>query len=209
MVTSISDLIVIATLVFAVLSAVIVGWFLVERPAVTASVKIVLLVGIFVLPVMSATSGNIAGYEATKSREFCSGCHVMLPYTDDAATKTSTTLAALHARNESFGDENCYGCHADYAMFGAVTTKLVGLKHAYYYGTRYLGVPVEEALGTFHLYAPFPNKNCMHCHSTELPGFVELPDHRGALEEIRSGDHSCVGSGCHGPVHPFSKELNR
>ena len=67
-------------------------------------------------------SGNIAGYEATKTRRFCGSCHVMTPYAKDSEDVASTSLAARHSRNDAFGAENCYACHADYGMFGTVTT---------------------------------------------------------------------------------------
>ena len=167
--------------------------------------KLVLLFGVFVFPVLSAGSGNVAGYEQTKERTFCGGCHVMLPYTDDADDRTSDTLAAIHGRNELFGQQNCYACHADYGMFGAVTTKMTGLVHAWHYYKTYSNVPAEEAFSRIKLYQPYPNSNCTHCHSMTLPGFLELPDHKGVTEELKAGTTSCIGSGCHGPAHPFSK----
>ncbi|MEQ9495197.1 MAG: hypothetical protein RIT81_00030 [Deltaproteobacteria bacterium] len=203
---SIADLLVLATIAFALIAGAIMVWYLIRQPALTAATKLALLAGIFVFPLLSAMSGNVSGYETTQKRHFCGGCHVMLPYTDDAENPNSTSLASLHARNELFGDRNCYRCHEDYAMFGAVTTKATGLVHAYHYVKSYWSMPAEDALGKMHLYNPYPNSNCMHCHSTQLPGFVELADHKGALESIREGKESCVSSGCHGPVHPFSKK---
>lgn len=202
---SIADLLVVATIVFALVALGIMLWFLVRRPAITGATKLVLLAGIFVFPLLSAMSGNVSGYDTTQKRHFCGGCHVMIPYTDDAEDPNSKSLASMHARNELFGDRNCYRCHEDYAMFGAVTTKATGLVHAYHYVKTYWSMPAAEALGIIELYNPYPNHNCMHCHSTELPGFIELTDHKGALESIRSGQESCVSSGCHGPAHPFSK----
>lgn len=200
-----SDLLVYTTLGFALLSALIMVWYLARRPPLDLTTKLALLLGIFIFPILAAGSGNVAGFETTKKREFCGGCHVMIPYTRDAANPKSTSLAAIHARNRNFGSKNCYVCHADYGMFGALTTKLNGLRHAYHYYTHFKGVPAEDAFGEIELYTPYRNDTCNQCHSMTLPGFRELPDHKGAMEEIEAGTASCVGSGCHGPAHPFSK----
>lgn len=199
------DLLVYTTIGFAVLSALIVAWFLARRPPLDLTTKLALLLGIFIFPILAAGSGNIAGYETTKKRKFCGGCHVMIPYTEDAGNPASTSLASLHARNRLFGGENCYTCHADYGMFGTVTTKINGLRHAWHYYTHYKDVPAEDAFGVIDLYTPYKNDTCTQCHSLRLPGFRALPDHKGAMEEIEAGTASCVGSGCHGPAHPFSK----
>jgi hypothetical protein len=106
----------------AAASALLVLWWLVRRPALTHATKLLLLLGIGVLPIAMATTGNVAGYEATKARTFCGSCHVMTPYSADSHDPESVTLAARHARNAMFGDDNCYTCHADYGMFGTITT---------------------------------------------------------------------------------------
>ena len=109
-----------AALACAGASALLVLWYLVRRPQLTHATKLVLLAGIGILPLATATTGNVAGFEATKTRRFCGSCHVMTPYSNDSADPHSTTLAARHARNGMFGDENCYACHADYGMYGTV-----------------------------------------------------------------------------------------
>jgi cytochrome c-type protein NapC len=198
-----------ATLFFTLASLAIVGWYLYERPSHNLTTKLFLLLGIFVFPVLAAGSGNLAGFETTKRRAFCGGCHVMVPYTEDAGDPSSRSLAAMHGRNRLFGAESCYSCHKDYSMFGTVTTKLDGLVHAYHYYGHYRSMPVERALEGLHLYRPFPNDNCTQCHSMEIPGFMELEDHAGIGSELRAREASCVGSGCHGPAHPFSKQARR
>src|SRR5439155_13741525 len=100
------------------LAAALLIWYLVARPKLTRSTKLLLLLGIGVLPLGTAANGNVAGFHATETRRFCSSCHVMTPFGDDSSNPGSTSLAARHARNEMFGDENCYMCHADYGMFG-------------------------------------------------------------------------------------------
>jgi cytochrome c-type protein NapC len=61
----------------------------------------------------------------------------MEPYVRDVSNRQSKSLAAAHSHNPWFGNESCYVCHADYAMFGTVTTKLSGMGHmwAFYSGS--------------------------------------------------------------------------
>lgn len=200
-----SDPFLAGALVCAVLSAALILWFLIRRPLLTRSTKILLLFGIGLFPLATAGSGNIAGYHATKTRRFCSSCHVMTPYGDDSADPKSTSLAARHARNHLFGEENCYACHADYGMFGTITTKLGGLRHVYEYTFNYRNMPLEQSLRTIHIRKPFPNSTCIHCHSTETPLWNAIPEHVSLLDRVRDGRVSCASEGCHGPSHPFSK----
>ncbi len=194
-----------AALAGAALSAPIVIWYLVRRPPLVRGTKIALLLGIGVFPILTAGTGNIAGYEATKTRRFCGSCHVMTPYARDSEDVASPSLSSRHSRNAAFGAENCYACHADYGMFGTVTTKIGGMRHVYEYLTHFRDLSVAEALPRIHLIRPFPNGNCTRCHSTEVPGWQQIGDHAGLVDELRDSAVSCVGGGCHGPAHPFSK----
>ena len=189
----------------AVLATLAMLWFLVRRPALTRVTKLVLLFGIGLLPLATATTGNVVDFEATKSRRFCGSCHVMTPYRDDSEDPRSTTLAARHGRNALFGDENCYACHADYGMYGTVVTKLGGLRHVYEYTLHYRNMSLAEARATIHIRNPFPNATCMHCHSTDVPGWSAVKEHASLRDRVRGGDVSCASEGCHGPAHPFSK----
>jgi len=182
----------------AVASAIIL-WYLVRRPPLGRLTKVLLLLGLGLLPVMVALTGNIAGYEYTLSRPFCGSCHVMGPYIRDSEDPQSQSLAAIHSRNHKFGDQSCYMCHADYQMFGAITTKMNGMKHLYYYITEYASTgPDGEGGPTIKLYKPFKNDKCMQCHSTAAKKYVET--HGDQLEQIRSGDMLCID--CHSEVHP-------
>src|SRR5665647_478655 len=191
-----------------VIAAVLLLWFLIRRPQVTRSTKLVLLFGIGFLPLTTAGTGNIAGYHAMKTREFCTtSCHVMTPYGIDSANPDSLGLAARHGRNAAFGAENCYTCHADYGMFGTITTKLGGLRHVYEYTFNFHQLSLEEALPKIHIRNPFPNSTCIRCHSTENPLWKKVGDHASTLVEIRAGTLSCASAGCHGAAHPFSYDI--
>jgi len=189
----------------ALVSALILVWYLVARPRLTRGTKIALLFGIGLFPIAAAGAGNISGFEATKDRVFCGSCHVMTPYQRDSENPTSNSLAARHARNPQFGEANCYYCHADYGMFGTIVTKLGGMRHVYEYIFHYRNMSLEEARATIHLRGRFRNSSCMQCHSTEVPAWLAVGDHRSSLEEVRNGTTSCASAGCHGPAHPFSK----
>lgn len=190
----------------AAIAAIVVLWFLIKKPMLTNATKLALLAGIGVLPLTTAATGNVAGYEATKSRRFCGSCHVMTPYSNDSEDPKSTTLAARHSHNALFGEENCYACHADYGMFGTVTTKLGGLRHVYEYTLHYHSMSLEEAREKIHIRKPFQNATCMHCHSTQGPAWNAVKEHASLLYPLREGYVSCASEGCHGPAHPFSKK---
>jgi nitrate/TMAO reductase-like tetraheme cytochrome c subunit len=205
-----SDPFLLMALVTAGLSALVLLWYLVRKPLLSRATKIALLFGIGILPIATATNGNVAGYHATKTTKFCaSSCHVMVPYGEDSWNPKSTSLASRHARNEAFGDENCYACHADYGMFGTITTKMGGMRHVYEYLTHYHSMPLEESLVKIEIRAPFRNDACIRCHSTENLLFNKIGDHASSLEDVRSGKVSCASEGCHGFAHPFTKEARR
>lgn len=193
----------------ASLSAVVLLWYLVRRPATTRATKVALLFGIGLLPIATAGNGNVAGYHATKAVEFCGSCHVMTPYRDDVRDGASASLASRHSRNEAFGHESCYACHADYGMFGTITTKMGGMRHVYEYVLNYRTMPTERFLETIEIRSPFPNATCIRCHSTANPGWNQVGDHASTLAEVRAGVLSCASDGCHGPAHPFSKDARR
>ena len=154
-----------------------------------------------------ALTGNVAGFEYTLKRR------VLQLVPRDAAvhartrpTRRRTSLAAIHSRNSSFGGESCYTCHADYQIFGAMTTKVNGLKHLYYYVTAVRATPgaYGESGPRIHLYKPFQNGSARAATRPPRRTGSQVEDHGGMIEDIRSGDASCVD--CHGgaQVHPRS-----
>jgi cytochrome c-type protein NapC len=200
---SVEQLLKLTALVAALIAILILLWYLVRRPPLGRLTKVMLLFGLGVMPLGVALTGNIAGFEYTLKRQFCGSCHVMLPYTEDAADPASNSLAAIHSRNHSFGEESCYTCHADYQMFGAMTTKVNGLKHLFYYVTEYANTgPYGEGGKPIHMYNPFQNGMCTRCHSTTAPTWLARDEHGGMLEDIRSGDAKCIDCHTGDKIHP-------
>jgi len=193
------------SVVSAAMAAVILIVHLVRRREVTTTTRVWLLMGLGVLPIVTAGTANIAGFEATQSRKFCGSCHVMIPHAEDSGDPKSLSLAAVHARNEYFGQNNCYTCHKDYGMYGYVLTKMGGMRHVYLYLTEYRNMPLSESKPSIRILKPLPNANCMHCHTTTAPDWLEVPDHASSLESVRSGKLSCASVGCHGFAHPMTK----
>ena len=193
-----------SALVCATAAAAILVAFLVRRPVLHGLTKVWLLLGLGVLPIAAATAGNLEGFHETKQRTFCGSCHVMTPQAADAMDPLSKTLASRHSRNKLFGNESCYMCHADYGMYGTVLTKMGGMRHVWLYYTQYRTMPLEESKKAIHLLAPYPNQNCMQCHSTENALFMRVPDHRSSLADVRDGKMSCASRGCHGTAHPVA-----
>lgn len=188
----------------AAAAAVILIWFLWKQPPFDGTTKLLLFFGLGVLPIGAAMSGNLLGFQHTQQRHFCGSCHIMEPFVDDSNDPASTTLPAIHARNETFGKSNCYECHSDYGMFGTVATKWGGLHHVWAYYTEFVNVPVATALPELATYRPFPNANCVRCHSTQTPRWLGVGEHRSLLGDIGRGRASCMAAGCHGPAHPFA-----
>lgn len=189
----------------AALSATILIGFLVRRPLLDSSTRTALFFGMGALPICAAAAANVQGYEATQKREFCGSCHVMIPHASDSVDVKSIGLASRHARNANFGKKNCYTCHADYGMYGTVLTKLGGMRHVWLYYTEFHDMPLAEAREKIHLRKPYPNANCMQCHSTQLQGWLGSADHRAATQDVREGRVSCASAGCHGVAHPTTK----
>lgn len=188
-------------LLCAVASLLIMFWYLVRRPHLHRTTKVILLLGLGLLPAIVSLTGNISSFGYTMTRPFCGSCHVMGPYLRDAEDPSSNSLAAIHSRSHKFGGDSCYNCHADYQMFGAVTTKMNGMRHLFHYITEYANTgPDGEGGPTIHLYKPFKNATCMQCHSTLAKTY--LATHGDQVEQIRSGDIGCID--CHSDIHPLA-----
>jgi cytochrome c-type protein NapC len=158
--------------------------------------RIVLLVGLVVLPLL-ISAGNISyGVGKSSTTRFCLSCHEMQRHGKSLFVDSKQALAAVHYQNRLVDRETvCYSCHKDYAMFGDVKAKLNGLRHVW---AHYIaGVPQK-----IELYRPYPNSNCLHCHD-DMRRFVEGPAHRPILDALTTGKTSCLS--CHRIAHDMAK----
>lgn len=195
------------TLVLAGIAALILLQYLIRRPKLNARVRMQLLFGLGVFPMATAAASTAYGMHRTTERSFCGSCHVMSKHEADVDDPESTSLAARHGRNKMFGKSNCYTCHADYGMLGYPLTKLNGMKHVYhYYIGKYGKMPLAEALKEIRVNKPYPNSNCMECHSGGLESFKQVREHRALEQDLLTNTVACASAGCHGYSHPFNKD---
>jgi cytochrome c-type protein NapC len=158
--------------------------------------RIVLLVGLVVLP-LALSAGNISyGFHQSSTTTFCLSCHEMQRYGKSLFVDSRQALAAVHYQNRLVDRETvCYSCHKDYAMFGDVKAKLNGLRHVWAHYVA--GVPNK-----IELYQPYPNSNCLHCHD-DMRRFAEGPAHKAVLSALYAGTTSCLS--CHRVAHDMGK----
>lgn len=159
--------------------------------------KMLAFIALFILPVALAAAGMQTHMELSKRTEFCLSCHIMKPYGQSLKIDDPGHLAASHFINHRIPvDEACYTCHTDYTMFGSTKAKMRGLRHVWVWLT-------EDPKPPIHLYQPFTNKNCLHCH-LGAKSFEEGAVHNAdpeTMKQIKADTLSCVSSGCHDLNH--------
>jgi len=172
---------------------------LVIRPSLIArrEGKILGLLAFIVLPVVAASIGASEHLENSKQTQFCLSCHIMEPWGKSLYVDDPSHIPAAHFQNHRIApDEACYTCHSDYAMYGAIHTKLEGMHHVY---VEYLGHPMNP----IHLYHPYENAQCLHCH-LGARSFEADPLHIAVMGDLKSEKLSCISSGCHDTIHNVS-----
>lgn len=166
--------------------------------------------GLFALPLGMWVIGSYATFEGAKSVEFCHSCHEpMNMYVSDMEDPASDNLAAIHYKNRFMQDDNCFTCHADYGLFGGLEAKMTGLYHLYFWLTK---SPTGTGEAQIHLYHPYQNTWCLHCHAgsqrflkADDGTHVDLGDALLAKDpKTGAPQTSCLD--CHGPAHPSLKE---
>jgi cytochrome c-type protein NapC len=183
---------------FIGLSALLV-YTVVLRPDLTTTRggKMLAFIALFILPVALAGAGVQTHVELSKRTEFCLSCHIMKPYGQSLKIDDPGHLAASHFINHRIpAQEACYTCHTDYTMFGSTKAKIHGLRHVWVWLTSDPKPPI-------HLYKPFTNQNCLHCH-LGAKSFEEGAVHNADPEtmiQIKADKLSCVSSGCHDVNH--------
>jgi len=161
--------------------------------------KILAFIALCVLPIAAAWGGFSEQMERAESTQFCLSCHVMTDFGRSLYVDDPSYLPARHFQNNRVPrDRACYTCHTDYAMFGTVRAKLRGLRHiqVQYFGA----IPKPEEI---KLYSPYNNRECLHCHLGARRFEEGSGHHKTAdlLQKVKSGQQSCLSSGCHDIVH--------
>ncbi len=161
--------------------------------------KILAFVALLVLPVGAVWAGFNQQMDTATSTKFCLSCHVMSDYGRSLYIDDPSYVPARHFQNNRVPrDHACYTCHTTYTMFGGVEAKLHGVRHLY---VEYFGSVPKPA--DIKLYDPYNNRECLHCHEgarrfEEGSAHTKTPD---LLANIKSGQKSCLSSGCHEFIH--------
>lgn len=150
-----------------------------------------LLMGAVAFPLSMTGVGTILVFERAERVEFCNSCHLtMKSFVDDMKNPKSNSLASLHYNNRYIPDDQCYGCHTSYGLFGTVEAKKEGLNDVYKYFTRTFHLPIK-------LRHPYPNTDCLKCHAGSAKWIASHEDFKDALF---SGEATCMQ--CHADSNP-------
>ena len=155
-----------------------------------------LLGGLFALPIIALMGASSFILEETKKISACGSCHVMEPFIKDVTNPDSPTLAARHYKNKWIADEQCHACHTTYGAHGTIAGKRDGLRHWLLYVTHTWGDPIRFS-------GSYPNSACLDCHNGTQK-FVRVKSHRALLPELAADRVNCFT--CHGPPHPVPSE---
>jgi len=175
---------------------------LLARPSLTTTRegKILAFFALFVLPLLCSVVGFSDHMEHSKQTSFCLSCHIMEPFGKSLYVDDPRYIAAAHFQNHRVpGDQACYTCHTDYALYGGIRAKWRGLHHVW---VQYFGNP--PAPEGIRLYSPYNNRECLHCH-LGARSFEESPIHSALRDSLVSNETSCVSSGCHDTVHHVAR----
>jgi len=134
------------------------------------------------------------GIEKSKPVEFCNNCHVMNSHVEDMKDPDSDSIASLHYNNRWIADNQCYTCHADYGLYGAVGAKFDGIRHIMDYYI--LGYPKK-----LKIRSTYNNERCLFCHAP-VKSYQEVKEHQHHAAEIKSSQQSCFSLDCHVSPHP-------
>lgn len=152
------------------------------------------LLGFVALPMLVLLIGGSYQMKQAGTTEFCLSCHEMKPYGQSLLIDDPDQLQAAHYQNKRIPrDRACYSCHTSYTMFGGVSDKLRGARHVLKHF-----FPGDNKDAPFHLYDPFLNRECLHCHAGART-FEESEYHEDVLEDLKNETISCLD--CHYTSH--------
>ncbi len=161
--------------------------------------RILSFVALLVLPVVAVWGGYTEHEERASTTEFCLQCHVMADFGKTLHYDDKSYIPAVHFENRFVPrDQACFTCHADYALFGGITSKIHGLKNVY---VQYFGTPRKPA--DIKISSPFPNSTCLHCHLGSRAFETVNGHHKTAdmLQKVKASQLSCTSSSCHDTIH--------
>lgn len=164
--------------------------------------KMLAFVALFLLPLIVGFMSLDEHMERSKKTEFCLSCHVMEDYGKSLYVDDGEYLAASHFQNKRIPTEKaCYSCHTEYTMYGNLNDKLRGIKHVIH---QYFG----DITDSLHLYDPYNNRECLHCHQGSRAFETQLAhlEEELMMDSLKNGSVSCLQSGCHDVIHN-TKEL--
>jgi cytochrome c-type protein NapC len=183
--------------------AALLALLVVLRPEVTRARggKVLAFLALFVLPLLAMTGGLGKHVERSKTTEFCISCHAMTDHGRSLHIDDPRYLPAAHWQNGRVPRETaCFTCHTNYTMYGDYKAKLHGLKHVW---VQYMG----KKPGELHLYEPYNNRECLHCHAGTRT-YTEESAHQASdvgLARLEANQVSCLKSGCHDKVHAVNQ----
>ncbi len=186
------------TLGSALLAIGLTGWVLLRRRDRLGSLqsKVVLFLGMCVLPFPVMLMSTAVGLEQAKAVDFCSSCHVMMPFVEDMEDPGSTGLAALHYQNRFIREDHCYVCHTNYGLFGTVEAKIGGVSHIWEEATGVYDLPIQAKGG-------YQFTICLNCHGLSAR-FAKNDLHQAVVGEVLAGQAACTD--CHVLSHPAPSE---
>lgn len=190
-------------LIALIVLTVVLAFFFLIRPAVTASPreKILAFIALFILPVLCVGGGMYTHMQRSEQTRFCISCHAMAPYGRSLYVDNPNYIPATHFQNHRIPVETaCYACHADYTIYGPLKDKLLGVTRIY---MQYVSTPPT----TIHIRGGYSNLQCLHCHAGAR-NFEANPVHQAIMDSLKSNQISCISSGCHDTVHNVA-ELSR
>ncbi|MEE8623793.1 MAG: NapC/NirT family cytochrome c [Acidiferrobacterales bacterium] len=183
------------TTVIAIVSLILIE-FIYRKRLQRGTYHLLLLIGLFILPMIVIMSTTATVLEETKTISSCASCHVMEPFINDMTNANSATLAARHYKNKWIADHQCYSCHTTYGVHGTLAAKRDGFRHWLLYVTGTWEDPIQYS-------GSYPNSNCLACH-TGTQKFERVKSHNALASDLATNRVGCFT--CHGPPHPVPSE---
>ena len=146
------------------------------------------------LPALCIVAGMNTHMQRSETTKFCTSCHAMVPYGRSLYIDDANYIPAVHFQDHRVpADMACYSCHADYTIYGPLKDKMRGLTRIY---MQYVSSPPNPIT----IPGGYSNDQCLHCHAGSRK-FEESPTHSAMMDTLKSGQLSCVSSGCHDQIH--------